>query len=423
MPRRLSWKRVILIAVTVLFLHVFIYIPWKNYQATIHVGSHSGSSSHPDEPVGRGESASQQLYAIMTESAAKDELAHQAHAEGEGERPAPEQHSEDQEQAEAQPRLDNAAFVILARNKDLDDLRTTLIQLELAFNSRYHYPYVFLNDMPFTDQFIEGVQEVISGKAEFGLIPKEHWSYPDWIDQDKARQRREEMQRQNVFYAMSESYRHMCRFNSGFFYLHPLLDPYEWYWRVEPSVQFPCHIDYDPFRYLRDHNKLYSFTISIQEYPNTIPSLWNTSLSFIKERPDLIPKENMWQFVETTNPTTGLPEYNNCHFWSNFEIANLNFWRSGEYRAYFEYLDRAGGFFYERWGDAPVHSLAIAMFLRSDQVHWFEDMGYFHNPLWNCPQDAEVHKRLGCYCDPKQSVQVKHAWWSCTQKFNALAGQ
>ncbi|KAJ2061771.1 hypothetical protein GGH13_006554, partial [Coemansia sp. S155-1] len=35
----------------------------------------------------------------------------------------------------------SAAFVILTRNRDLNDLRETLIQLEDRFNRRYHYPY------------------------------------------------------------------------------------------------------------------------------------------------------------------------------------------------------------------------------------------------------------------------------------------
>lgn len=37
-------------------------------------------------------------------------------------------------------------------------------------------------------------------------------------------------------------------------------------------------------------------------------------------------------------------------------------------QAYFEHLDHSGGFFYERWGDAPVHSLAAAMFLNASEV-------------------------------------------------------
>lgn len=33
--------------------------------------------------------------------------------------------------------------------------------------------------------------------------------------------------------------------------------------------------------------------------------------------------------------------------WSNFEIADMNFWRSPAYSAFFDYLDSTGGFYYE----------------------------------------------------------------------------
>lgn len=38
-------------------------------------------------------------------------------------------------------------------------------------------------------------------KMEFGLIPKEHWNQPDWIDEEKATASREAMQAKNIIYA------------------------------------------------------------------------------------------------------------------------------------------------------------------------------------------------------------------------------
>lgn len=70
-----------------------------------------------------------------------------------------------------------------------------------------------------------------------------------------------------------------------------------------------------------------------------------------------------------------------CHSWSNFEIADLEFFRSNAYREVFKYLDRDGGFYYERWGDAPVRSLAAAMLLQPEEVHHFSDLGYVHGVL------------------------------------------
>ncbi|KAJ1993201.1 alpha 1,2-mannosyltransferase 2.4.1 [Coemansia sp. RSA 1358] len=308
----------------------------------------------------------------------------------------------------------SAAFVILTRNKDLKGLRETLAQLEDRFNRRYHYPYVFLNNEPFSDDFKERVRNVVSGECHFGLIPTEHWSYPDYINQTRAAEARKDMAERKVIYGGNESYRHMCRYESGFFFRHPLMNQFKWYWRVEPDVKFACDIDYDPFLFMEKNNKKYGFTVSIKEVVETIPTLWNTTMDFMKEYRHLIPEKNLMEFV--TDDKGG---YNRCHFWSNFEIGSLDFLRSEQYMSYFDYLDRAGGFFYERWGDAPVHSLGVTMFLNKNEVHWFEDIGYYHGPLWNCPK-GELNKNKKCWCLEEDSIETKNKGWSCTLNFVAL---
>lgn len=59
--------------------------------------------------------------------------------------------------------------------------------------------------------------------------------------------------------------------------------------------------------------------------------------------------------------------YNFCHYWSNFEIASLDFFRSEAYQAYFDYIDSTGQFYYDRVGDAPFHTIAVAWLLSKDQ--------------------------------------------------------
>jgi alpha 1,2-mannosyltransferase len=49
----------------------------------------------------------------------------------------------------------NATFYILARNWEVKQLVKSLSEIEARFNHRHHYPYVFLNDEPFTDDFKE----------------------------------------------------------------------------------------------------------------------------------------------------------------------------------------------------------------------------------------------------------------------------
>lgn len=107
---------------------------------------------------------------------------------------------------------ENAAFVVLARNGNLNGLRESMQMMEDRFNNKFHYPWVFLNDEPFDDKFKEWTTGMSSGKTYYGELTKEMWGYPDWIDQDKARQSREEMARAGVIYGDLESYRHMCRY-------------------------------------------------------------------------------------------------------------------------------------------------------------------------------------------------------------------
>ncbi len=308
----------------------------------------------------------------------------------------------------------SATFVSLARNRDLWSLIGSIRSIEDRFNKQFKYDWVFLNDEPFTEEFKRTTTALVSGTTKFGLIPKEHWSFPEWIDLEKAAKTREDMKQKNIIYGDSISYRHMCRFESGFFYRHELLQDYEYYWRVEPDTKVYCDIEYDIFKFMKDNNKQYGFTISLHEYAATIETLWQTTREFIKENPQYLPKDNMMDFISDD----GGFSYNLCHFWSNFEIGNLNFWRGEAYSKYFDYLDKAGGFFYERWGDAPVHSIAAALFLPRDQIHYFNDVGYYHVPFHNCPIDDKLRLERKCMCNPKDDFTFKG--YSCGEKFHTV---
>ncbi|VVT52963.1 uncharacterized protein SAPINGB_P003335 [Magnusiomyces paraingens] len=305
----------------------------------------------------------------------------------------------------------NATFISLARNRDLYNLVNSIRLIEDRFNHQFHYDWVFLNDEDFTPEFIEVTTNFVSGKTHYGKIPKEHWSIPSSIDLNKAKTSWEQMQDQGVLYGGSESYRHMCRYESGFFWRHPILDQFKYYWRIEPDVTFYCDIPYDVFQFMTDNKYAYGFTTSLHEYPATIKTLWNTTREFIGKHPEYLAKNNMLEFVSWDFGEN----YNYCHFWSNFEIGDMDFWRSEAYRKYFEYLDNSGGFFYERWGDAPVHSIAAALFLNKSQIHHFDDIGYKHMPFVSCPTDPEIHKKRNCGCNPEENFTWKR--FSCTSDF------
>ncbi|OAA69542.1 Glycosyl transferase, family 15 [Cordyceps fumosorosea ARSEF 2679] len=310
----------------------------------------------------------------------------------------------------------NATFVTLARNVDVWDIARSIRQVEDRFNRRFNYDWVFLNDKPFDENFRNITSALVSGTARYGQIPIEHWSVPDWIDEDKAKKVREDMKERKIIYGDSISYRHMCRFESGFFFQHPIMQNYDFYWRVEPSIELFCDIPQDPFRFMKENGKKYSFTISLLEYVDTIPTLWDSAVKFMENYPQHVAADNSMEFLSDDGGQT----YSMCHFWSNFEIGSLEWMRSDAYVDFFNSLDQDGGFFYERWGDAPVHSIAAGILLNKTELHFFDEIAYFHMPFTHCPNDAQARIDLKCHCNPKDNFDWSR--YSCTSRYFEMMG-
>ncbi|KAH9208437.1 putative alpha-1,2 mannosyltransferase KTR1 [Leptodontidium sp. 2 PMI_412] len=201
-------------------------------------------------------------------------------------------------------------------------------QLEYRWNGKYQYPWIFFNDEPFTEEFKAATRNLTSAKCYYEVVPKEHWSLPSWIDES--------------------------RFMNSLEYLGTIGVGKGW------MVHYFCDIDYDVFRFMRDNNLKYGFNMNILDDARSFPSLWSRTRAFASAHADLIhPNADLAWLLDPENGG----EYNNCQFFSNFEIGSLNFWRGEANEAYFNWLDKAGGFYYERFGDAPVHTLSVAMFL------------------------------------------------------------
>lgn len=269
--------------------------------------------------------------------------------------------------------------------------------LERTWNRKFNYPWTFFNDEEFTPEFKRRTQAETNAECHYELIPKEHWEVPSWIDEDLFMESAKLLKEQGIQYSEMLSYHQMCRWNSGLFYKHPALANTRWYWRVEPKVHFFCDVDYDIFRYMEDNNKTYGFVINLYDDPKTLPTLWPETVQFLAEHPGYQHENSAiaWLTDKTKRKEHNIAAhgYSACHFWSNFEVGDMEFWRGKKYEEYFQHLDRAGGFFYERWGDAPVHSIGLGLLEDKSRIHWFRDIGYQHIPYFNCPTSP---KCKGC---------------------------
>jgi mannosyltransferase len=130
---------------------------------------------------------------------------------------------------------------------------------------------------------------------------------------------------------------------------------------------------------MAEANKTYGFTIAVKELRETVPNIFRYAAAY--KRKNNLKSKGLWEmFLEQPaqpetpeeNKQDKLPDeilqtdpgdnnlkdvdpeamegesYNMCHFWSNFEIARLDWFRSKEYEDFFTMMDRSGGFWNER---------------------------------------------------------------------------
>ncbi|KZT55284.1 glycosyltransferase family 15 protein [Calocera cornea HHB12733] len=322
----------------------------------------------------------------------------------------------------SQPR-EKAAILLLLREADLPELLPTLQNFESKFNGAFRYPYVLLStpdEEPFSPEFRTAVAGVLPDGAgvEYAQVGPDDWGIPDWLNATEVREGFAEQGAAGVQYGGREGYHHMCRFYAGLFARQEVLQKYDWYWRLEPGVRFYCRISYDPFRFLALRNQVYGFVITIVETANTIPTLFSALSSHISAYNLSPASSTFWHFLTRPKHDSQQGEYNMCHFWTNFEIGDLRFFRGEEYQALFDSLDKEGGFYTERWGDAPVRTLALGLLADTDRVHYFEDFAYKHDQFLHCPP-----KKLGCECDcpafdddANRDID-RNGWYSCVPEW------
>jgi alpha 1,2-mannosyltransferase len=77
-------------------------------------------------------------------------------------------------------------------------MRSSMESVEAKFNRKFGYPWVFLNEEPFTEDFKKGVLAMTRSEVIFHQIPQEHWSYPADLNLTQASEERQKMVNENV---------------------------------------------------------------------------------------------------------------------------------------------------------------------------------------------------------------------------------
>ena len=159
----------------------------------------------------------------------------------------------------------------------------------------------------------------------------------------------------------------MCRFSAKTLFEQPIIEGLEYMLRLDDNSLINQPIRYDLFRWMKHNHVSYGFRSRQRDNPLYIKGLWEATWTYIK------------QFNITPVVFQKWPK--RVCFFNNFELSELSFWQSQEYRHYVDYVDKLGGIYYYRWGDAPIKTIGVSLFMRNGNLHWFKDINYTHKVI------------------------------------------
>ena len=250
-----------------------------------------------------------------------------------------------------------ALIYYLTRASRLKELKRSLESVEQYFNRVYHYPVVIFHESDLTES-IPATRGWTNSSLYFQLVT---FSLPDFLT-DRVRE--------DIPCRSTIGYRHMCRFNAKLVYEHPAMQWADFVWRLDDESLLTDNITYDVFNFMKTNSLLYGYIWEHVDAKNCVTDLWNSTERYVQER-NIIPRNALSQWKS--------PKL----YYNNFEVSSMALWRSHEYRSFIEYIDRLGGIYYHRWGDAPIKGIAVNLFVPRTQLHHFKDVHYQHNTFSN----------------------------------------
>jgi len=258
------------------------------------------------------------------------------------------------------PDKPKAAVYYLAKTSRLHLLNDSLASLQRNFLDQFDYPVIVFHETDARD-LLHGTFR--KEHADIRLFFQEvQFNTPDHVNAslDKLL----EHKRYPV------GYRHMCRFHAKEVYQQEILVGLEYAWRLDDESLLLETVNYDLFAFMKSHRFQYGY---IRIWNRTSEYYWTKGLW---EAADLYKNTRHLEsryFDEWTDPIV---------FYNNFEISALSLWKSQQYQDYINYIDLLGGIYYNRWGDAPIKTIAVTLFLREQDVHMFANVSYQHKGFY-----------------------------------------
>ena len=246
-------------------------------------------------------------------------------------------------------------MLISRRSVESEVFRTFAEHFDKNFNDAFRYPLIIFHESHANESDKQLLRSWTRSTLYFHLV---EFVLPPSVDESQITNH---CGRPGQF---PIGYRHMCRFQAKTIYEKPILaiEKLEYIWRLDDDSVITKPIAYDIFDFMQSRHLQYGYALVSGDSPDCVIGLEEAVQHYVDGKS--IKRKFTWKL-----PTI---------IYNNFEIAELKLWRSAQYTEFIEYIDSTSGIYRYRWGDAPIKSLAVSIFVAKNATHHFGDIGYRH---------------------------------------------
>ena len=159
----------------------------------------------------------------------------------------------------------------------------------------------------------------------------------------------------------SMGYRHMCRMFSGEFYKLPIVQQYEYYIRLDTDSFIQTPLGYDIFKWAKENECWYGYVA---------PAVQQDNEKVV---------EGLWDLVNEHYPNN-IPD--RWMYYTNWELGKVDWFLTSEYMALYNIIDKNGGIYTKRWGDAPIKFLGVNLFMPQKHIQPVQGFTYQHGAVY-----------------------------------------
>ena len=302
-------------------------------------------------------------------------------------------------------------IVYLAQNTEKDPhygrdsksmLQKSLDLLYQNYNEQFRHDIIIFHEGDFDD---ESQEEVRHGREEIRFYEVK-FALPDFLNADEVPEKWD-----GIF---GLGYRHMIRFFSLTIFTLIKELGYDWFMRMDDDSFLHSRINYNLFDFMSKNGYEYGYRVVCKEPERTAHGFSEMVLAYLKAERLKAPgflsqfdnsarlntesfgfkgwvKQKLVTQIDRLstrlnhdlNNWPAPSEWNRQAVYTNFFITRVDFWLQPKVQSFLNHVDRLGGGYKYRWGDAIVHTAAIQMFLESEQIHQFDDWTYEHATIKN----------------------------------------